>query len=381
MLAAGLLFLPWDDQTRSILGGALVIAVVGILDDIFDLNPALKLLGQTVGALIPVSAGLGVQDFTLPFVGRVEPGELELLGASVNLGDLFTVIGIVAIVNIINFSDGVDGLAAGVCLIAALCLAAVALSLQRYEAGVLAGITAGAALGFLRHGFPPASSFMGDTGSNLLGYMLAVVAIQGSLKTNAVLALALPLIVLAVPILDTSFVIAKRLKHGQPIYKADRWHFHHRMANIGLSQRQTLAYLYGWTLIAAGVAMALRFVPYSDDRGNFDVGWTIVMVLFILAALAASVYVVFVLEILKLRHLRLWQRLGGSAPAAPPPVEAEVEEGVKRELETGSYAAVNPETGEMSAVDPDTGEMEPIRGASAPRTPEDAPKTPDATGR
>ena len=381
VLAAGLLFLPWDDQTRSILGGALVIAVVGILDDIFDLNPALKLLGQTVGALIPVSAGLGVQDFTLPFVGRVEPGELELLGASVNLGDLFTVIGIVAIVNIINFSDGVDGLAAGVCLIAALCLAAVALSLQRYEAGVLAGITAGAALGFLRHGFPPASSFMGDTGSNLLGYMLAVVAIQGSLKTNAVLALALPLIVLAVPILDTSFVIAKRLKHGQPIYKADRWHFHHRMANIGLSQRQTLAYLYGWTLIAAGVAMALRFVPYSDDRGNFDVGWTIVMVLFILAALAASVYVVFVLEILKLRHLRLWQRLGGSAPAAPPPVEAEVEEGVKRELETGSYAAVNPETGEMSAVDPDTGEMEPIRGASAPRTPEDSPKTPDATGR
>jgi UDP-GlcNAc:undecaprenyl-phosphate GlcNAc-1-phosphate transferase len=176
-------------------------------------------------------------------------------------------------------------------------------------------------------------------------------------------------------------VIAKRLKHGQPIYKADRWHFHHRMANIGLSQRQTLAYLYGWTLIAAGVAMALRFVPYSDDRGNFDVGWTIVMVLFILAALAASVYVVFVLEILKLRHLRLWQRLGGSAPAAPPPVEAEVEEGVKRELETGSYAAVNPETGEMSAVDPDTGEMEPIRGASAPRTPEDSPKTPDATGR
>ena len=211
-----------------------MIAVVGVLDDIFDLNPAVKLLGQTVGALIPVSAGLGVQDFTLPFVGRVEPGELELLGASINLGDLFTVIGIVAIVNIINFSDGVDGLAAGVCLIAALCLAAVALSLQRYEAGVLAGITAGAALGFLRHGFPPASSFMGDTGSNLLGYMLAVVAIQGSLKTNAVLALALPLIVLAVPILDTSFVIAKRLKHGQPIYKADRWHFHHRMANIGL---------------------------------------------------------------------------------------------------------------------------------------------------
>ena len=113
---------------------------------------------------------------------------------------------------------------------------------------MLAAITAGGALGFLRHGFPPASSFMGDTGSNLLGYLLAVTAVQGSLKTNAALALALPLLVLAVPILDTSFVVAKRLKYRQPIYQADRWHFHHRMANIGFSQRRTLAYLYGWTL-------------------------------------------------------------------------------------------------------------------------------------
>ena len=142
---------------------------------------------------------------------------------------------------------------------------------------MLAAIVAGGSLGFLRHGFPPASSFMGDTGSNLLGYLLAIVAVQGSLKTNAALALALPLLVLAVPILDTSFVVAKRLKYRQPIYQADRWHFHHRMANIGFSQRRTLAYLYGWTLVLAGLALALRFVPYSDDRGNFDPFWTAVM--------------------------------------------------------------------------------------------------------
>ncbi|MBM3667720.1 MAG: undecaprenyl/decaprenyl-phosphate alpha-N-acetylglucosaminyl 1-phosphate transferase [Actinobacteria bacterium] len=361
VLAAGVIFLPWTEQTRAILAGALVIAMIGVLDDTLDLNPALKLAGQTIAAVIPVSAGIGVQDFTLPFVGRVEPGDLGLpFGISLSVGDIFTVIGIVAIVNVINFSDGVDGLAAGVCLISAVSLAAVALSLERYEAGVLAGITAGASLGFLRHGFPPASSFMGDTGSNLLGYLLATIAIQGSLKTNAVLALALPLIVLAVPILDTSFVIAKRLKHGQPIYRADRWHFHHRMANIGFSQRRTLAYLYGWTLIAAGMALALRFIPYSDDRGNFDPVWTVVMGLLVIAALAASIYVIYVLEILKLRHLRLWQRLGPRAPEAPPPVEAEVDDGVKRELETGTYAAVNRETGEMSAVDPETGEMEPV---------------------
>ena len=163
-------------------------------------------------------------------------------------------------------------------MISAAALAVIALSLDKPGAGVLAALTAGGALGFLRHGFPPASSFMGDTGSNLLGYLLGAIAVQGALKTNAVVALILPLIVLAVPILDTGFVIAKRIKYRQPIYRADRWHFHHRMANIGFSQRRTLAYLYGWALVMAGLALALRFVPYSDDHGNFDPLWTAVMI-------------------------------------------------------------------------------------------------------
>ena len=189
--------------------------------------PALpKLLGQTAAALIPVLAGVRVDDLTLPFLGGFQLGWL---------GYPLTVLGIVAVVNIINFIDGVDGLAAGVCAIAAVALAAIALSLERNAAGVLAALTAGAALGFLRHGFPPASSFMGDTGSNLLGFLLATASVQGALKTNAVIALAFPLVVLAVPILDTGFVVAKRLKYRQPIYQADSWHFHHRMANIGFS--------------------------------------------------------------------------------------------------------------------------------------------------
>ena len=137
-------------------------------------------------------------------------------------------------------------------------------------AGVLAAITAGGALGFLRHGFPPASSFMGDTGSNLLGYLLAAAAVQGALKTNAVVALAFPLVVLAVPILDTGFVVAKRLKYRQPIYQADRWHFHHRMANIGFSQRRTLAYLYGWTLILAGAGAGAAVRPLQRRPRPFQ---------------------------------------------------------------------------------------------------------------
>jgi UDP-GlcNAc:undecaprenyl-phosphate GlcNAc-1-phosphate transferase len=111
--------------------------------------------------------------------------------------------------------------------------------------------------------------------------------------------------VLAVPILDTGFVVAKRLKYRQPIYQADSWHFHHRMANIGFSQRRTLAYLYSWTLVLAALALALRFVPYSDNHGHFNTLWTAVMVAFGLAAVASSVYLIYVLEILKLRRGRI----------------------------------------------------------------------------
>jgi UDP-GlcNAc:undecaprenyl-phosphate/decaprenyl-phosphate GlcNAc-1-phosphate transferase len=340
VLAAALIWLPWDDETRSILVGAVLIATVGFLDDVYELGAAPKLLGQTIAVVVPVSAGVTVESFTFPFLGALDPGSVELLalpgGGAIDIGDVGTTIGIVAMINVINLIDGVDGLAAGVCVIAALTLAAIALSLDRNAAGVLAAIVAGASLGFLRHGFPPARTFMGDTGSNLLGYLLGVVAVQGALKTNAVIALFLPLIVLAVPILDTGFVVAKRLKYRRPIYRADTWHFHHRMANVGFSQRRTLAYLYGWTLTMAALALALRFVPYSDDHGNFDVLWSAVMASFGLAALAASVYLVYVLEILKLRR----------------------------------FGRVDPQTGEFGVIDPETGEFEAI--LPDPQTPPDS---------
>jgi UDP-GlcNAc:undecaprenyl-phosphate GlcNAc-1-phosphate transferase len=353
VVASALIFLPWDSETRAILIGAVTIALVGVIDDIVDLPPLLKLLGQIAAAIIPVSAGVTVDVFTLPFIGGVDPAahtlfHLPVVG-DVDIGELGTVIGIVAMANVVNLIDGVDGLAAGVCVISAAVLAAVALSLERNPAGILAAITAGGALGFLRHGFPPASSFMGDTGSNLLGYLLAVAAVQGALKTNAVVALAFPMLVLAVPILDTGFVVAKRLKYRRPIYEADTWHFHHRMAAIGFSQRRTLAYLYGWTLVMAGVALALRFVPYSDDRGNFDTTWTVVMVAVLVLAAAASFYVIYVLEILKLRRFRF--RQAAARGAAPP--EAVVDREVERELETGQFRTVEPETGESEPVDGD----------------------------
>jgi UDP-GlcNAc:undecaprenyl-phosphate/decaprenyl-phosphate GlcNAc-1-phosphate transferase len=355
VLAAGLIWLPADSESHAILIGAVAIALVGIADDVFDLNPVVKLLGQAAAVIVPVSAGVTIDNFTVPFFGRLTPGSVDLLtlpwGGVVHLGDVLTVLGIVAVINVINLIDGVDGLAAGVCVISAVTLAVVALSLDRTAAGVLAALTAGASLGFLRHGFPPASTFMGDTGSNLLGYLLGVIAVQGALKTNAVVALFLPLIILTVPILDTGFVVAKRLKYRRPIYRADRWHFHHRMADIGFSQRRTLLYLYGWTMVMAALALALRFVPYSDDHGHFDPAWTAVIAVFGLLALAASVYLVDVLEILQLRQVRRRQlgsvrrRLGGPAPAAQ-----EIDRAVAEELETGTFPAVDPETGEFEAI-------------------------------
>ena len=395
VLVGGLIFLPWDQETRSILAGAIVITAVGVIDDLVDLPAGLKLLGQTAAAIIPVASGVTVESFTLPFLGRVDPGSVQLLDppgmGAIDLGQVLTVLAIVATANIINLIDGVDGLAAGVCLISAASLAVIALSLDRNTAGVLAAVTAGASLGFLRHGFPPASSFMGDTGSNLLGYLMAVITVQGALKTNAVVALFFPLMVLAVPILDTGFVVAKRVKYGRPIYRADTEHFHHRMARLNFSQRKTVAYLYGWTLILALVALALRFVPYSDDHGNFDPLWTTLMALLLISALAASIYVINVLEILKLRRFRFRQLVGLRAPGQPLPDPAAVDSLVHQEIETGEFRAIDPDTGEVAAVDPDTGEMEAVPrtvekpdGAagevSSPRGPEQPARAPDRRG-
>ncbi|HEY3552655.1 MAG TPA: MraY family glycosyltransferase, partial [Solirubrobacterales bacterium] len=200
-LVSGLLWLPSDNESHAIIYGAVAIAWVGVLDDVFELSAAPKLIGQIVAVVIPVSAGVTVENFTVPFFGRLTPGTVDLVhiaGTTIQLGDVATVLGLVAIINVINLIDGVDGLAAGVAVISALTLATIALSLERTAAGVLAALTAGAALGFLRWGFPPASTFMGDTGSNLLGYLLGAVAVQGALKTNAVVALFLPLLILAV---------------------------------------------------------------------------------------------------------------------------------------------------------------------------------------
>src|SRR6185312_5475219 len=267
VLVAALIWLPMDRETKGILLGALLIAAVGAADDVRELSPALKLAGQIAAALIPVVAGVRVGHVTLPFIAP--------LSFSPGVGGALTVLGLVGLMNVVNFSDGVDGLAAGVCAISSVAFAIIAFDLGREAAGVLAAIVAGAALGFLIHNFHPASVFMGDCGALLLGYLLGCTAIQGTLKTNALIALVGPLAILAVPFLDTSFVIARRLKYRRAPWSADAHHFHHRLARIGFSQRRTVLYLYAWTLLLAGLAVAMRFVPYSDHHGHYRLGWSL----------------------------------------------------------------------------------------------------------
>lgn len=337
VLVGAIIFLPLDGPFGAIIAGAAVITIVGALDDVFELSAPVKLAGQCGAALLPVLDGVRVEDFTLPFVHRVELGDL---------GIPLTVLGIVLIMNVVNFSDGIDGLAAGVCAIAAAAFVVIAFDLERANAAVLAAIIAGAALGFLVHNFHPATVFMGDCGSNLLGLLLACVAVEGTVKTQAVLALILPLIVLAVPFLDTTFVVLKRLKYRKPVYEADREHFHHRMDRIGFSTQRTVLYLYAWTLMLAGLALALRFVPYSDNGGRLHAGWTAVMAALGLIALVASVYLVYVLEILKFKRLNTI-RLRRMRPEVS---ELEIDSDVAARMETGEFDAVRRETEEFERL-------------------------------
>jgi UDP-GlcNAc:undecaprenyl-phosphate GlcNAc-1-phosphate transferase len=346
-LVAGLVWLPAGygkehHLWQGVLLAAGVITLVGALDDRFELPPGVKLAGQVLAAVIVVHFGVAVKAVTLPFVGTLA---FPHAGAT-NAGPILTVLGLVLMMNVVNFSDGVDGLAAGVCVIIAATMAVIAFDLQRAQPGVLAALTAGAALGFLVFNLPPASSFMGDCGANLLGLLMGVIAVEAAVKTAAVVSFVLPLILLAVPFLDGTFVVLKRLKYRQPIYRADSEHFHHRMARIGFSSRRTIAYLYAWTLMLAGLALALRFVPYSNHKGHLYTGWTLVIAALGLLVVAASVYLVYVLEILKFRRVDT-VRLRRLRPHASP---AEIERSVAEDLETGEFGAVPAVGGPVSAL-------------------------------
>jgi UDP-GlcNAc:undecaprenyl-phosphate GlcNAc-1-phosphate transferase len=291
-------FLPLGGPMRGVVLGAAVATTVGAVDDFRHLSWWQKLGGQVFAAAIPTGFGIYLHTFTF-FSGRqVVP---TWIGVSL------TIFGIVAVMNMVNFLDGLDGLAAGVCAISGFTFAVIELSLGRIGAAVLAAIVCGACLGFLRHNFYPARIFMGDSGALLLGYTLAAISVEGLLKTAALATLVLPLLVLAVPVIDTSFVVAKRLKNRQPIYVADARHLHHRFMRIGFSERRAVVYLWTWCLTLALAALATRFAP-PHHHGRWSAVNVTIDTAAGVTAIAFSLYVVYLLEIVKLASPRARRR-------------------------------------------------------------------------
>jgi UDP-GlcNAc:undecaprenyl-phosphate/decaprenyl-phosphate GlcNAc-1-phosphate transferase len=288
-----LAFLQLGGAYRGILLGAAIATCVGVVDDFRGLPWWAKLGGQVTAAAVAVGSGVEVDRFTFPFLGTQD--------LSPWVGVPATMLWIVAIMNMVNFLDGMDGLAAGICAIAGSTFAVIALSLGKPQAAILAAIVAGACFGFLRHNFYPARIFMGDSGALLLGFILATLSVQGLLKTAATVALFFPLLVLAIPIVDTSFVLAKRLKYRRPLYEADRTHLHHRFANIGFSQPRAALYMYAWCALLAGAALATRFIPFRE-HGYWHFWPTVAVAAIGAVALAASIYTVYLLEIVKLAN-------------------------------------------------------------------------------
>ena len=248
-----LVLVKHDPATKAILIGGTIVAAVGVIDDFAEIKPLLKFAGQIAAIVALLLCGLRIDHLSVP-----------LTSITVTLQPIIsiplTVLWVATIINMVNFIDGLDGLAAGVCAISALTFAVIALSLDRGTTGVAAAILAGAAFAFLRFNFYPASIFMGDAGAMLLGYVLAVISIQGVLKGAATVALIFPLLVLGVPFADLFLVVIRRLRKGVPIYSPGRDHVHHDLVLVaGFSQRTSVLVLYGWCLVLNGLALAMRF--------------------------------------------------------------------------------------------------------------------------
>ena len=234
-----LIFIPLTPELRGMLLGSVVIVILGILDDIFALPALPKFFVQIGAALIAVLAGNRIDFLSNPNIFSQDLfWELGLLAVPI------TVFWIVGITNAVNLIDGLDGLACGVSTISSMTLLVIALVMEEPDVAILMGALSGACIGFLPYNLNPAKIFMGDTGSTFLGFILAVVSIQGLFKFYAIISFAVPFLMLGLPIFDTCFAILRRVSHGQSPMAPDRGHIHHRLIDMGFSQKQAVAVLY-----------------------------------------------------------------------------------------------------------------------------------------
>jgi len=261
--------------SREIMGllvGGTIILIVGIIDDLKPLPANVKLLGQIVAAAVLVMFDIRIEWLTNPF------GEMIYVDY---LAIPLTILWVVGLTNTVNLIDGLDGLAAGVSTIASVTILLVALQQNFWTVAILTAALAGSALGFLQHNFNPAKIFMGDTGSMFLGYMLAAISILGAVKSAATIALIVPIVALGLPILDTAFAIIRRYMSGRPIFKPDKGHLHHRLLEMGLTQKQAVLLMY----VISG-CLGLSAIALTEVNKSF--GILIVIALLCIAFIGAK---------------------------------------------------------------------------------------------
>ena len=247
-----LLFVPLSTQVTGILLGAVIIAVMGAVDDIVSLNAWIKLLGQVVAAIVVIRC-----DVVFSAISNPNPlaatTTIEIGWLSVPL----TVFWIIACTNAVNLIDGLDGLAVGVSAISSLTMLVVSLIVSEPVVSLLLAALTGACLGFMPYNRNPAKIFMGDVGSQLLGFVLSTVSILGLFKLHAIITFFVPLLALALPLADTTFAFFRRILRGQSPFHPDRGHFHHRLLAIGMSQKQAVAVMYGISAVLGLTAVLL----------------------------------------------------------------------------------------------------------------------------
>lgn len=241
-------------QVVGIFIGCSIIFLLGFFDDIYELAAKPKFLIQILAATIVALCGIRIDFFTIPFIGTSEQS-IHMFAIPA------TVIWIVGITNAVNLIDGLDGLAAGVSSIASLCLMVLSIYAGFPPGALLTATLAGACIGFLPYNFNPASIFMGDTGSTFLGFTLGITSVMGLLKGYTIATIFVAVLVLGLPIFDTSFAIIRRFLAGRPIMSPDRGHLHHRLVDHGYSQKQAVVTLYG----ISGVLGLLAIAFFNGD--------------------------------------------------------------------------------------------------------------------
>ncbi|MGE5579831.1 MAG: glycosyltransferase family 4 protein [Bacillota bacterium] len=273
-VAAMLISHPIDPTAEiAVIVGGFVILVVGVLDDIYDLKPWQKGIGQIVSAGVVIAIGVSISFLTNPFSGA-----LKVLGF---LAIPLTIVWVISFENLVNFSDGLDGLAGGIVVITGTVIVFASYKAGAFGVPPAAAAIVGSVLGFLPYNFHPASIFMGDAGAMYLGLALSVLSVQGLVKSAVFMSVLAPLLALMVPISDTAFSIVRRTLQGQAFFYADHDHFHHRLLELGLGQRKTVLSIYLVSALGGALGLISGFSP-------IETGGPIVLVAVLALFIAAS---------------------------------------------------------------------------------------------